>query len=185
MNISQYNMIQLTLNAKAQGRELNLRLIKSLDSDRGPWLSDVVIKASLLGSHDTVRTQWISVDDETLLRVTGEKLREANSSSNKKGMTSSSSSKTGGDEGLSPEQLNPPSVKKTKASSSMSGKTGGEAEKSEETIKEIEIKTDPGTMSSDQKLQLSEQYAQQLDMLKAAKSKAHSTSVKAEHGEGE
>ena len=66
----------------------------------------------------------------------------------------------------------------------MSGKTGGEAEKSEETSKGIETESDPGTMSSDQKLQLSEQYAQQLKMLKAAKSKAHSTSVKAEYGEG-
>ena len=71
MSLSQYNVGQLTSNAKAQGRNFNLRVIKSLDSDRGPWLSDVVIKASLLGSHDTVRTQWIPVDDETLLRFTG------------------------------------------------------------------------------------------------------------------
>ena len=89
MSLSQYNVVQMTSDVKAQGRTLNLRLITSLDSDRGPWLSDVVIKTSLLGSHDTVRTQWIPVDDETLLRVTGEKLRKINSSSTRKSMTSS------------------------------------------------------------------------------------------------
>ena len=61
-----------------------------------------------------------------------------------------------------------PLLRKTR----MSGKTEGEAEKSEETSKEIETKTDPGMMTSDQKLQLSEQYAQLLNMLRAARSKA-------------
>jgi hypothetical protein len=48
----------LSSNAKASGRKLVLEVIKNLDVDRSAWLSDVVLKSSLLGTHDTVRTQW-------------------------------------------------------------------------------------------------------------------------------
>ena len=48
----------LSSNAKASGKKLVLKIIKQLDIDRSAWLSDVVLKSSLLGTHDTVRTQW-------------------------------------------------------------------------------------------------------------------------------
>ena len=39
-----------TINTK-----LTLRVVRNLDTDRSDWMSDVVIKSSLLGPHDTLR----------------------------------------------------------------------------------------------------------------------------------
>ena len=91
MSLSQYN-VSLTSSAKAQGTKLVIKIIRSLDSDRGSWLADTVFKATLLGQHDTIRTQWVAIDEETCLKVTGTTLRTANASSTSRGKASSSTS---------------------------------------------------------------------------------------------
>ena len=82
MSLSQYNQSsQLTTNAKAQGRKLALKVVINLETDRSDWVSDVVIKSSLIGPHDTLRDRWIPVGIETLLEITGDKKKSINSSS--------------------------------------------------------------------------------------------------------
>ena len=54
----------LSLNAKASGKKFVLKVIKNLDIDRSAWLSDVVLKSSLLGTHDTIREQWSPKDHD-------------------------------------------------------------------------------------------------------------------------
>ena len=92
MSLSQYNLSsQLTTNAKAQGRKLTLKVVMNLDTDRSDWVSDVVIKMSLIGTHDTLRICWTPVDHETILEITGSKKKQINSSALKGKMSSSSS----------------------------------------------------------------------------------------------
>ena len=134
MSLSEYNQSsQLTTNARAQGRKLTLKVVRSLDTDRSDWMSDVVIKSSLLGPHGTLRIRWTPVDLGYQLKVMGDIKKQINSSSTPKGKTSSTSSKMGGDAGVNPEIINPPSmVKKSQVSESISGKVKNiEADSSE------------------------------------------------------
>ena len=86
MNLSQYNQSsQLTTSVKAQGRKLALKVVINLETDRSDWVSDVVIKASLIRPHDTLRERWISVGIETQLEIQGSKNKSINSSSTWKG----------------------------------------------------------------------------------------------------
>ena len=95
MSLSQYNQSsQLTTSAKAQGRKLALKVVINLETDRSDWVSDVVIKSSLIGPHDTLRDRWIPVGIETLVEITGNKNKSINSSSTFRGMTSSGVSAT-------------------------------------------------------------------------------------------
>ncbi len=80
MSLSQFNLgSQLTTNAKAQGRKLALKVVINLETDRSDWVSDVVIKASLIGPHDTLRDddRWIPAGIETLLEITGDKRNQS------------------------------------------------------------------------------------------------------------
>ena len=61
----------LSSNAKASGKKLALKVIKNLDIDRSAWLSDVVLKSSLLGTHDTVKTQWNHKDHDHEVKFLG------------------------------------------------------------------------------------------------------------------
>ena len=63
------------------------------------------MKSSLLGSHDTIRTQWVPIDDEARLKII-ETRKQINSSSTQSGKTSTSTSSRGrGDAGASaPEE---------------------------------------------------------------------------------
>ena len=88
MSLSQYNLSsQLSTNAKAQGRKLTLKVVRNLDTDRSDWMSDVVIKSSLLGPHGTLRVRWIPVDLGYQLKVTGDIKKQINPSSTLKGKT--------------------------------------------------------------------------------------------------
>ena len=60
----------LTTNAKASGRKLTLIELKDLD-DRQRWMADVVLKAGLLGSHDTIRTVWVPQNQDYQVKITG------------------------------------------------------------------------------------------------------------------
>ena len=115
----------LTTNAKASGKKLTLRVIKNLDTDRQTWLSEVVMKSSLLGSHDTIRTQWVPIDDETRLKIIANR-KQINSSSTRSGKTSTStSSRGGGDAGATA-----PDEKDGKARTDLSFDAEGPAEMS-------------------------------------------------------
>ena len=70
MSLSTHNA-NLSSNAKASGKKLSLRVIKNLDVDRSAWLSDVVLKSSLLGTHDTIRTQWSPKDHDHEVKFLG------------------------------------------------------------------------------------------------------------------
>ena len=61
----------LSSNAKAPGKKLSLELISNLDSDRSAWLTDVVLKSSLLGTHDTIRTQGNPKDHDHDVKILG------------------------------------------------------------------------------------------------------------------
>ena len=70
MSLTTHNAT-LTTNARASGKKQVLQVIKDLDHDRQTWMGDLVIKSMLLGNHDTVRVQWIPVDEETRLKIIG------------------------------------------------------------------------------------------------------------------
>ncbi len=61
----------LSWNAKASGKKLVLKVVKNLGIDRSTWLSDVVLKSSLLGTHDTVKTQWSPKDHDHDVKFLG------------------------------------------------------------------------------------------------------------------
>ena len=106
MSLSTHNA-SLTTNAKASGKKLTLKVIKNLDTDRQTWLSEVVMKSSLLGSHDTIRTQWVPIDEDQRVKIIGLNQKQINSSSTRLGKTSTStSSKGGGDAGASTPERN-------------------------------------------------------------------------------
>ena len=124
MSLSEYNQSsQLTTNARAQGRKLTLKVVRNLDTDRSDWMSDVVIKTTLLGPHDTLRIRWTPVDLVYQPKVTDGIKKQINPSSTLKGKTSFSSSKMREDAGVDPDKTYPPhTATKPRASESISGK---------------------------------------------------------------
>ena len=169
MSLSQYN-VSLTSSAKAQGTKLVIKIIRSLDSDRGSWLADTVFKATLLGQHDTIRTQWVAIDEETCLKVTGTTLRTANASSTSRGKASSSTS--GREAGTYPENLQ--SARKSKASSSSVERQGEGGTENK----------DPSAFASGRLQQLEGQFAARRNArAAAAKSKPPTTTVRTDAGQ--
>ena len=169
MSLSQYN-VSLTSSAKAQGTKLVIKIIRSLDSDRGSWLADTVFKATLLGQHDTIRTQWVAIDEETCLKVTGTTLKTANASSTSRGKTSSSTS--GREAGMYPENLQ--SARKSKASSSSAERQGEGGTENK----------DPSAFASGRLQQLEGQFAARRNArAAAAKSKPPTTTVRTDAGQ--
>jgi hypothetical protein len=147
----------------------------NLDTDRSDWVSDVVIKMSLIGTHDTLRICWIPVDHETILEITGSKKKQINSSV-PKGKTSSPSSMMGRDAGMNPESINSLFMAlKPQASEFESDKADDyEADASEE-----EIKTGQGTKNPLSSTPLTESFNQQFASLRAI-SAERTSSVKTE-----
>ena len=84
-----FNNASLTSTAKASGKRVVVKVIVDLDTGRNEWLSAVVIAESLLGTHDTVRTKWVPIEEKYRVTITGSQVKSKVTSVSLVSMTNS------------------------------------------------------------------------------------------------